>query len=91
MATETDLKPVQQEIIKQGLIITAIHNHFVRNYMHLGNVGATGKMAEKAKAVLDKIKEVRGGDPSKGTASAEAVQNTLDTKNWMTFWATRQR
>jgi hypothetical protein len=30
--------------------------------------------------VLDKVKEVRGGDPSKGTASNEAVQNTLDTK-----------
>ena len=37
--TETDLKPVQQEVIRQGLSITAIHNHFVRNhpnvmYMH---------------------------------------------------------
>src|SRR5262245_41035971 len=28
--TETDLKPVQQEVIKQGFAITAIHNHFVR-------------------------------------------------------------
>src|SRR5882724_3131601 len=44
--TETDLKPVQQEVIKQGLTITAIHNHFVRNhpnvvYMHIGGVGKT--------------------------------------------------
>src|SRR5688572_30870354 len=31
VVTETDLKPVQQEIIGQGLTITAIHNHFVRN------------------------------------------------------------
>jgi len=37
-------------------------------------------MAQKAKAVLDKVKELRGGDPSKGTASNETVQNTLDTK-----------
>jgi hypothetical protein len=83
--TETDLKPVQQEIIKQGLTITAIHNHFVRNhpnvmYMHLGGSGPTEVMAQKAKAVLDKVKEIRGGDPSKGTASNEAVQNSLDTK-----------
>jgi hypothetical protein len=83
--TETDLKPVQQEIIRQGLTITAIHNHFVRNhpnvmYMHVGGSGNLGQVAQKAKAVLDKIKEVRGGDPSKGTASSEAVQNTLDTK-----------
>src|SRR5690348_5806280 len=26
IVTETDLKPVQQEVIKQGLTITAIHN-----------------------------------------------------------------
>jgi hypothetical protein len=83
--TENDLKPVQQEIIKQGLTITAIHNHFVRNhpnvmYMHVGGSGNLEQVAQKAKAVLDKIKETRGGDPSKGTASNEAVPNTLDTK-----------
>src|SRR5918993_637654 len=54
--TETDLKPVQWEVIKQGLTITAIHNHFVRNhpnvmYMHIGGSGAVEQMAEKAKAV----------------------------------------
>ena len=54
--TETDLKPVQQEVIKQGLTITAIHNHFVRNhpnivYMHIGGSGKTDEMARKAKAV----------------------------------------
>jgi hypothetical protein len=83
--TETDLKPVQQEVIRQGLAISAIHNHFVRNhpnviYMHIGGSGKTELMAQKAKAVLDKVKETRGGDPSKGTASSEPVTNTLDTK-----------
>ena len=83
--TETDLKPVQQEVIKQGLTITAIHNHFVRNhpnvmYMHVGGSGKAVDVATKAKAVLDKIKEIRGGDPSKGTASSEPVANGLNTK-----------
>jgi len=83
--TETDLKPVQQEVIRQGLTITAIHNHFVRNhpnimYMHIGGSGSAQMVAQKAKAVLNKISEVRGGDPSKGSASFEAVTNTLDTK-----------
>src|SRR5206468_7244105 len=83
--TENDLKPVQQEVIRQGLAITAIHNHFVRNhpyvmYMHIGGSGATEQMAQEAKAVLDKVKEMRGGDPAKGTASTESVPNTLDTK-----------
>lgn len=85
VVTETDLAPVQQEIIRQGLTSTAIHNHFVRNhpniiYMHLGGSGSTEVMAQKAKAVLDKVKEVRGGDPSKGNASNESVQNTLNTE-----------
>ncbi len=85
IVTESDLKAVQQEIIKQGLTSTAIHNHFIRNhpnimFMHVGGSGSTEAMAQKAKAVLDKIKEVRGADPAKGTASGEAVQNTLDTK-----------
>lgn len=85
VVTETDLKPVQQEIIRQGLTITAIHNHFVRNhpnvmYMHLGGSGSTEAVAQKAKAVLDKVREIRGGDPSKDTASSETVPNTLDTK-----------
>lgn len=83
--TETDLRPVQQEVIRQGLTITAIHNHFVRNhpnimYMHIGGSGSAQTMAQKTKAVLDKISEVRGGDPSKGAASSEPVANTLDTK-----------
>jgi hypothetical protein len=85
IVTETDLKPVQQEVIKQGLTITAIHNHFVRNhpnvmYMHIDGSGKTDSMAAKAKAVLDKVKEVRGGDPAKGTASSGDVANALDTK-----------
>lgn len=85
VVTETDLGPVQQEIIRQGLTSTAIHNHFVRNhpnimFMHMGGSGSAEVMAQKAKAVLDKVKEVRGADPSKGTASSEAVTNSLDTK-----------
>ncbi len=85
IVTETDLKPVQQEIIRQGLTSTAIHNHFIRNhpnimFMHMGGSGTTEVMAQKAKAVLDKVKEVRGGDPAKGTASNESVTNTIDTK-----------
>ena len=70
--TENDLKPVQQEVIRQGLTITAIHNHFVRNhpnimYMHIGGNGKTQDMATKAKAVLDRVAASRGHNPSMGT------------------------
>jgi hypothetical protein len=82
VVTETDLKPVQQEVIRQGLTITAIHNHFVRNhpnvmYMHIGGSGKTDSMAQKVKAVLDKVKETRGHDPA--AASVPDVSNTIDT------------
>ena len=81
--TENDLKPVQQEVIKEGLTISAIHNHFVRNhpnviYMHIGGMGKTEEMAAKAKAVLDKVAESRGHNPS--TGSVPDVPYTIDTK-----------
>lgn len=82
VVTETDLKPVQQEVIRQGLTVTAIHNHFVRDkphvmYMHIGGMGTEEKLAEGIKAVLEKVKEVRGMDPADG--SKDPVQNYLDT------------
>lgn len=82
VVTETDLWPVQQEVIRQGLTITAIHNHFVRNhpnvmYMHIDGSGETEAMAHKVKAVLDKVRQVRGHDPA--AASIAGVPNTLDT------------
>ena len=81
--TENDLKPVQQEVIKQGLTITAIHNHFVRNhpnilYMHIGGSGKTSDVAQKAKAVLDKVTASRGHNPS--ASSVADVPYSIDTK-----------
>jgi len=81
--TETDLRPVQQEVIKQGLTITAIHNHFVRNhpnvvYMHIGGMDKTEDIAKKAKAVLDKVAESRGHDPA--ASSVADVTYTIDSK-----------
>lgn len=82
VVTEKDLKPVQQEVIRQGLTITAIHNHFVRNepdvmYMHIGGMGDEDSLARKVKAVLDRVTEVRGANPS--AHEATEVENTLDT------------
>lgn len=82
VVTETDLWPVQQEVIRQGLTITAIHNHFVRNrpnvmYMHIGGMGDEAELASKVKAVFDKVKESRGGNPADGPKAE--VKNTLDT------------
>ena len=79
--TEKDLAPVQQEVIRQGFAITAIHNHFVRNhpnvmYMHIDASGDIPTLASGVKAILDKVREVRGGDPR--AVPADSVVNTLD-------------
>jgi hypothetical protein len=81
--TENELKPVQEEVIKQGLTVTAIHNHFVRDkphvmYMHIGGMDTEENLALKVKAVFEKVKEVRGINPADG--KKDSVQNTLDTQ-----------
>jgi hypothetical protein len=77
-----EIAPVQKVVIEQGLSVTAIHNHFVRNqpnymYMHIGGMGPEEKLANGVKAIFDKIQELRGGDPA--SAEAVTVENTLDT------------
>ncbi|MBN8861822.1 MAG: DUF1259 domain-containing protein [Sphingobacteriales bacterium] len=79
--TETDLAPVQQEVIRQGFSITAIHNHFVRNhpnvmYMHIDGKGKIETVATSVKAILDKVKAVRGHDPKE--SKPDSVVNTIN-------------
>ena len=82
IVTETDLAPVQQEVIRQGLTITAIHNHFLRNrpnvmYMHIDGRGKVTTLSKNIKAVFDKVKELRGKDPA--TVKPDSVENTINT------------
>ena len=80
---EEEIGPVQQEVINQGLTVTAIHNHFVRNspnymYMHIGGMGSEEDLAKGVKAIFEKVEALRGGNPAEG--NTESVQNTLDTE-----------
>jgi hypothetical protein len=82
--TETDLGPFEQEVIRQGLTISAIHNHFLRNhpaimFMHIGGMGKTDLMAQKVKAIFDKVTQLRGKNPA--SAPADSVENAIDIKN----------
>ncbi len=79
--SETDVKPVQQEVIRQGFSITAIHNHFVRNhpnvlYMHLDRTADITTLSKGIKAIFGKVAEVRGADPK--SAKADSVVNKLN-------------
>ena len=80
--TETDLAPVQQEVIKQGFAITAIHNHFVRNhpnvmYMHIDGKGRAAQLSASVKAIFDRVTTSRGKDPKAG--KPDSVINTIST------------
>jgi hypothetical protein len=80
IVTETDLLPVQQEVIRQGFSITAIHNHFVRNrpnvmYMHIDGKGDVAGLSASVKAIFDRVKQSRGNDPKDG--KADSVINSL--------------
>jgi hypothetical protein len=81
IVTETDLKPVQQEVIRQGFTVTAIHNHFVRNrpnvmYMHIDGKGKIEKLSGSVRAIFEKVREVRGKDPK--SFPADSVKNSLN-------------
>jgi len=81
IVTENDLKPVQEEVIRQGFAITAIHNHFVRNrpivmYMHIDGKGKVENLSVSVKAIFDKVKESRGKDPK--SSPADSVGNSLN-------------
>ena len=81
IVTENDLKPVQEEVVRQGFAITAIHNHFVRNrpnvmYMHIDGKGKVQNLSLSVKAIFDKVKESRGKDPK--SSPADSVSNSLN-------------
>ena len=81
IVTENDLKPVQEEVIRQGFAITAIHNHFVRNrpnvmYMHIDGKGKVENLSVSVKAIFDKVKESRGKDPK--SSPVDSVNNSLN-------------
>lgn len=78
---EDEIAEVQQVIIANGLTVTGLHNHFVRDnpkamFMHIHGIGPEEKLARGVRAALDKIKELRS---AKGLQNWSAtVQSTFD-------------
>jgi hypothetical protein len=82
VVTETELWPVQQEVIRQGLVITAIHHHFARSrpavfYMHIDGKGDPLRLARSVKAIFRQAASVR--QPYASAGKADSVVNTLPT------------
>jgi len=79
---ETELAAVQATLVQHGLRVTGLHNHFAREtpsilFMHIGGEGPADSLAHRVRAVLDRIRALRGGDPA--AAPARSVNSALDT------------
>lgn len=65
---QDEVNPVMTALLDAGLSITALHNHFFYDepkvyFMHIGGEGDAAKLAAGVRAALDKVKEIRAGQP----------------------------
>jgi len=77
---ETEIAPVEKLLLEKGLSVTGLHNHFVREqprvmFMHIHGEGSVDSLAESVKALIDRIRELRGAGQAPG--SPPAVSSSL--------------
>lgn len=76
-----EIGPVEKVVIENGLTVSALHNHFVRDdpkvmFMHIHGMGSETKLAQGVRAALDKIKKLRS---AKGfSEQTESVQSSFN-------------
>ncbi|MFB3904343.1 MAG: DUF1259 domain-containing protein [Acidobacteriota bacterium] len=63
---ETEIGPVEQLLLEHGLTVSGLHNHFLREqprvmFMHIDGQGTVENLAEAVKALVNRIRELRGG------------------------------
>lgn len=80
---EDEIAAIQQVLLNHRLTVTGLHNHFVREqpsvmYMHVGGSGTEKELASGAKAIFERITELRDGDPA--DTEVDTVHNSLDTQ-----------
>lgn len=65
---EDEVNPAMDAALKNGLEVTALHNHFFFDqpkvyFMHIGGSGCPNDLAKGVRAVWDAVKEVRKANP----------------------------
>ncbi len=87
--TDTEISPVMERLIADGVEITAIHNHLLRTsvpvfYMHVGGHGDAVKLAETLHAALALSKTPLAAPAAAAPAplalDTEAIEKTLGIK-----------
>jgi hypothetical protein len=65
---QDEVNPAMSAALENGLMVTALHNHFFYDepkvyFMHIGGEGTVDALARGVKAALDKAREVRAANP----------------------------
>lgn len=65
---QDEVNPVMSVALENGLLVTALHNHFFFDepkvyFMHISGVGSAENLATAVKKVWDKMKEIRAVNP----------------------------
>src|SRR3989454_4974218 len=82
---QDEVNPVMSAAFENGLEVTALHNHFFFDdpkvyFMHIGGMGAEGKLAAAVGKVFARIKETAGDQEKRSSANLDPAQTSLDAQ-----------
>lgn len=80
--TESQVNPVMDVALENGLEVTALHNHFFQEeprifFMHIGGMGKEEEIASAVGKVFAKLKETMKESPSFPTANIDPAKTKL--------------
>jgi hypothetical protein len=80
---ENQVSSVMDAALQNGLEVTALHNHFFWDspkvmFMHIGGLGAEGKLAAAVGKVLSRIQETAGSTSAATETRIDPAHTTLD-------------
>ena len=81
---DKEIAPVERTLLDKGLTFTGLHNHFMGEeprvmFMHIHGQGSVESLARGVRALMDKIREIRGSTP--GASDPPAVASSLPVAN----------
>ncbi len=97
---ESEIAPVEQLLLEEGLTLTGLHNHFVSEvprvmFMHIHGEGSVDSLSKSVGALIMKIRELRGApSPTQvpavpGSLRAEDIGAELGQKPELTAGVVR--
>lgn len=75
---QDEVNPVMSVLLDNGLAVTALHNHFFYDdprvyFMHISGEGTVERLARGVRQALDKVREIRGANPTPASGSGGAI------------------